>query len=99
MLEQQEVLDFLRQNKQNFRDNYHVTKLGLFGSFLYGQNTKDSDIDLVIELEDNTQNIYDLKKDLKRFIKKNLGRDVDLVREKYLKPYAKEKILKEAIYV
>ncbi|KKS39968.1 hypothetical protein A3H03_01940 [Candidatus Kuenenbacteria bacterium RIFCSPLOWO2_12_FULL_42_13] len=99
MEKKDEVLNFLRQNKQYFRDNYRVTKLGLFGSFARGTNTEDSDIDLIIELEEDTKDIYDLKNNLRQFVRENLGRNVDLTREKYLKPYAKEKILKEVIYV
>ncbi|NCP17191.1 hypothetical protein GW853_01455, partial [Candidatus Kuenenbacteria bacterium] len=52
-----------------------------------------------IELEDGTQNIYELKSRLRQFIRDNLNRDVDLAREKYLKPYIKGKILKEVYYV
>ncbi|PIP75449.1 hypothetical protein COU24_00875 [Candidatus Kuenenbacteria bacterium CG10_big_fil_rev_8_21_14_0_10_39_14] len=99
MLEQEEILNFLKQNKKNFRENYRITKLGLFGSFLSGNNTENSDIDILIELEDGTQNIYELKSRLRQFIRDNLNRDVDLAREKYLKPYIKGKILKEVYYV
>lgn len=71
----------------------------MFGSFLSGNNTENSDIDILIELEEGTQNIYELKSHLRQFIRDNLNRDVDLAREKYLKPYIKGKILKEVYYV
>jgi uncharacterized protein len=99
MLTQEKVIEFLKENKENFRNNYHVTKLGLFGSFVHENSTKDSDIDILIELEDGTKDIFELKNNLRQYIKDNLNRDVDLAREKYLKPYIKEKILKEALYV
>jgi len=95
----QEILTFLKEKKEFLKNNYHVTKVALFGSFAKGKQTKNSDIDLLIELENNITNVHDIKTSLKDYLTKNLKRDVDLAREKYLKPYAKKHILKEALYV
>jgi len=95
----QEILAFLKEKKEFLKNNYHVTKVALFGSFAKGKQTENSDIDLLIELESNITNVHDIKTSLKEYLKKSLKRDVDLAREKYLKPYAKKHILKEALYV
>jgi len=87
----QKIKKILRQHDVNRAD--------LFGSYARGDANKRSDIDILIELEDGTQNIYELKSRLRQFIRDNLNRDVDLAREKYLKPYIKGKILKEVYYV
>jgi len=58
-----------------------------------------SDIDLVVEFEENTQNLYDLKRALKEYIREKLNIEVDIAREKYLKPRYKKSILKETYYV
>lgn len=71
----------------------------MFGSFARNTPTEKSDIDLIVEFEDNTPNLYDLKNKLRQYIMEHLGRDVDICREKYIKPYAREMILREAIYV
>jgi predicted nucleotidyltransferase len=94
-----EILDFLQTNRQYIVKKYHITKLGLFGSFARDEQTKDSDVDVLIELEDNTKDIYDIKLSLNKYLSKAFGRSVDLAREKYLKPYAKDFILKDTIYV
>ena len=99
MNNKKEILDFLQINHKYIAETYHITKLGLFGSFARDEQTKNSDVDLLIEIEDGTKNIHDLKVSLNNYLSKAFNRSVDLAREKYLKPYAKEAILKDTIYV
>lgn len=94
-----EILDFLSRNKQYFRDRYGIIKIGLFGSYARDDQVENSDIDLIVEFEKDTPNLYDRKRDLKRYIKENLNLNVDIAREKYIKPIYRKSILKEAIYV
>ncbi len=96
---QAEILTFLRTHKEFLHENYHVSKLGLFGSFARNEATKNSDIDLLIELDEGVENVHDLKNSLRDYLCDALGRSVDLAREKYLKPFAKEAILKDTLYV
>lgn len=94
-----EILNFLRQNREVLEKKYHITKIALFGSFARNEQSENSDVDLLFELEEGTQNVYELKNGLKTFLSTAFERNVDLAREKYLKPYAKEEILKDALYV
>lgn len=96
---QEEILSFLQNNQQLLSDQYHITKIGLFGSFARNEQKANSDVDLLIEIEAGTPDIHDLKTSLKLFLSKAFERNVDIAREKYLKPYAKEKILKDALFV
>jgi len=96
---QNEIINFLQNNRKLLLEKYHVTTIGLFGSFARNEQKESSDVDLLIELEDGVQNIYDLKKSLKQFLSSSFNRSVDIAREKYLKPYAKEQILKDTLYV
>ena len=93
-----QILTFLSQNKKLFRDNYHIVRIGLFGSYARGEQNSNSDIDLLVEFEENTQDLYDLKIQLKDFFRIQLGIDVDICREKYIKPRIKNSILKETVY-
>lgn len=99
MNSQKEILDFLNKNRQYLSDTYHLTKLGLFGSFARDEQTQFSDVDLLIEIEDGTKNIHDLKVSLNSYFTKAFSRSIDIARVKYLKPYAKESILKDTIFV
>ena len=93
-----QILTFLAQNKKLFRDKYHITRIGLFGSYARGDQNINSDIDLLIEFEENTQDLYDLKLQLKDFFRIKLGIEIDICREKYIKPRIKKSILKETVY-
>ena len=93
-----QILAFLKQNKKLFRDRYHIIRIGLFGSYARGDQNVNSDIDLLVEFEENTLDLYDLKLQLKDFFQKNLGIEIDICREKYIKPRIKKSILKETVY-
>lgn len=93
-----QILNFLSQNKKLFRDKFHIIRIGLFGSYARGEQNTNSDIDLLVEFEENTQDLYDLKLQIREFFQIQLGLDVDICREKYLKPRIKNSILKETIY-
>ena len=95
----EEIIQFLRNNKLFLREKFHLTKIGLFGSFARGDQKPGSDIDILIELEDEAKNIFDLEYDLRELLKKQFNRNVDICEEKYIKSYFKPYILRDAIYV
>ncbi len=95
----EEILQFLINNKVFLREKFHLKKIGLFGSFARGEQKQTSDVDILIELEENTKNIFDLEWDLSKLLKKQFNRDVDLVHEKSIRSYFRPYILKDAIYV
>jgi|SRR5665213_365579 len=99
MLTKKDILNFLTDNREFLRMHFHLTKIGVFGSFARDEQKPDSDIDLVIVMEDETKNIFDLKWELREFLKKQFNREIDICGENYIKPYAKSYILKDAIYI
>jgi predicted nucleotidyltransferase len=74
-------------------------KLDLIGSFARGEQTEDSDIDLLVEFEPDTDDLFGKKTKLKDLLKVSFDREVDICREKYRKPYIMSYLLKEVIYV
>ena len=99
MITRGEILEYLSRNKKYFRDNFHIIKIGLFGSYAKGEQRSDSDIDLIVEFERNTPNLYDMKNKLRSYIREDLDLNVDICREKYIKPIFKDSILRETLYV
>ena len=95
----EEILNFLKQNISFLKKEFHVSKIGLFGSFSRDEQVDNSDIDILFDLENDIENIHELKNSLRLYLSQSFGRNVDLAREKYLKPYAKKHILKDVIYV
>jgi uncharacterized protein len=98
MTTRDQILSFISQNKKLLRERFHVTRIGLFGSYARGEQKDTSDIDLLVEFEDNTQDLYDLKLQLKAFFRDKFGIETDICREKYIKPRIKRSILKETVY-
>jgi uncharacterized protein len=93
-----QILHFLAQNKELFRENYHIVRIGLFGSYARSEQNFNSDVDLLVEFEENTQELFELKLQIKAFFKASLDLDVDICREKYINPRIKKAILKETVY-
>jgi len=91
------ILKYLKEHKQEFMSKFGITKLGLFGSYARNEECLNSDIDLIIELE--TKDIYEKKRKFKKLLEKEFNTKIDIAREKYLKPLAKNEILKEVCYV
>ena len=65
MLELRDCIDKLVAFKQTFGKQFGITKLGIFGSVARQENTEDSDIDIVVEVEKPTLSLmYELKEKL-----------------------------------
>ena len=92
----EEILDFLRQHKQEMHDSFGVTKIGLFGSYARGDAREDSDIDVAIELSKNTADSYF---GLLHFLEDSFNARIDLGIESNFKPIIKPYIMKEIVYV
>jgi predicted nucleotidyltransferase len=98
-LNKTDIINYLIDRKNHFYSAYKVVRIGLFGSFALGTEKEESDIDILIEFEENTTLIYDKKFELREEIEKDLQRSVDLCRVKSIKSAFKEAILSEAIFV
>ena len=99
MIDTKSILNYLALNKPRLKQEYHLTKIGLFGSIARGDQSDKSDIDLVIEFEPNTPDLYSLKIKLKEEIKEKFDLHVDICRLKYIKPIFKKQIQSEVKYV
>jgi len=99
MIGKDEILTFLRERKEELFSEYQLVKIGLFGSFARNEETLESDIDLIIEFQANTANLSEKKSAIKSLVQQRFNREVDLCREKYIRPYFKSQILETAIYV
>ena len=76
---------------------YGVKKAGLFGSFVRGEAGKESDIDVLVEIEKDIS-LLDFV-GIKLEIEEILGQKFDLVEYCTIKPLIKERILKEQVVI
>lgn len=67
MLELQDCINKLAGFKSAFAQKFGITKLGIFGSVARKENTEDSDIDIVVEVQKpSLQLMYELEEALKQ---------------------------------
>jgi hypothetical protein len=92
----QEILKFLQSNRSTL-NKFGVKSIALFGSYVSGQATNNSDIDLLVEFIKG-EKTFDNYMDLKFYLEDNLNKDVDLVIKDALKEELKEDILGSAKY-
>jgi len=87
----------LSEQKPILAKKFNVKEIALFGSYVRGENKKDSDIDILVEFS-SPIGLFDFM-DCEEYIEKILGVKVDLVSKKALKPIIGKRILKEKIIV
>lgn len=98
MLNKQDIFKTIQDNKETIK-SFGVTQIGLFGSYVRGEQTTESDIDFLVDIEKE-------KKTLKNFIDfcdllESLFKDnkIDIVSKKGLSEFIGPHILKEVNYV
>ncbi len=89
--------DELRRHQAGLRERYAVRSLGLFGSFVRGEATPDSDLDLLVEF-DRPPTLFEFVR-LQRDLSELLGVPVDLVMKSALRPAIGQAILAELVPV
>lgn len=91
-----EIISFIKSNRVMFEENFAVKSIGLFGSYARGEANENSDIDILVELNEPK---YKYLFGLKSFLEKNLLRKVDVTRKgNHLSPSFLTSIEKEIIH-
>ena len=83
------LIPILRKNK--------VTKAGIFGSYARGEQSRKSDVDILIEINDSVGLIEFIK--LKMTIQELLRKKVDLVEYDTIRPEIRENIIKDEVSI
>jgi len=92
-----EIRRILQDKRPYLAEKYGVAEIGLFGSYVRGEQREDSDLDILIELERPARiSLIDLV-ELELYLGELLGVKVDLAIKKNLKPRIGERILQEMI--
>jgi len=84
------ITEVLKKNK--------VSKAGIFGSYSRGEQNKNSDIDIAVEINDSEMSLLGFIA-LKMKLEEVLGKKVDLVEYSVIKPLIKNRILNEEIKI
>jgi hypothetical protein len=95
MFTQESILEQLNQKAGELKQNFTVCSIGLFGSLVRNKADSESDIDILVDFVEPT---FDHYMDLKFYLEKLFGREVDLVTADTVKPRLKNVINREVIY-
>ena len=98
MLTSNEIISFLTENKTYFRSHFYCSEIGLFGSFARNEQTNESDIDILVVFEPETPNLYEVELELKKYLKNQFKKEIDICSKKWIRPVFKPLVLKETIY-
>ena len=74
---------------------YGVKRASIFGSVARGEETENSDVDIIVEFE-GRKSLFDLV-ELKIELEEKLRKKVDVLTYRSIHPLLKEKILKEKV--
>ena len=90
------MADVIRQKRDKIvqlADKYGAKNIRIFGSFAQGNNNSESDADFLVNMEGSLLRRIAFMQDLEDL----LGRKVDVVTEKSVHWYVRERIMKEAV--
>jgi uncharacterized protein len=96
-MDKQKIIETIQQARPILESRYAVARLGLFGSYLRGEERRASDIDLLVSFRRDVDLFEFLE--LRAFLQENLHHKVDLVMDSALKPAIGKHIRAEVEYV
>ena len=97
MLKREDILLYLGEYKRSHSDEYHIAKLGIFGSYARDEAKEQSDMDVIVGFDKpNLFNLSAIMLDLKEHFKINV--DVIALWDR-MNPKLRKRIDRDAIYV
>lgn len=97
MMNKHEILKVLEGVSKEVKKKYKADIKGIFGSYVRGDNRKESDVDVLVDFEE-TADLFDLV-GLSYFLENELNCNVDIVPQRALREEIKPYILNEILYL
>ena len=92
-----EIKQILQAQKSYLAQKYGVTEVGVFGSYVRGEQRLDSDLDILVELEDPPRISLMGLVNLENYLSDLLGIKVQVTIKRNLKPRLSPYILQEVV--
>ncbi len=86
----------LRRLKPEIESRYPIRLVSIFGSFVRGEQTADSDVDVLAEVGEGKLSLFDII-GVEQMLEKKLRRRVDLVMIDGIRERIKNRVLSEAV--
>ena len=92
-----DIEKLVKENKVVLTKQFKVKEIGIFGSVVRGEDKETSDVDILVEFVEPIGFFKFLE--LEEYLSDLIGRKVDLVSKKALKPRIGKHILKEVAFL
>ncbi|GAA4407550.1 nucleotidyltransferase [Nibrella viscosa] len=92
MLSEQELAEKLRQIKPTLERQFAVSQLGYFGSYSTGEANEESDVDILVDFNQPVGWEFFRVQDV---LEASIGKRVDLITPRAIKPQLKQKIFQQ----
>ncbi|MBI5555519.1 MAG: nucleotidyltransferase family protein [Elusimicrobia bacterium] len=96
-LTKENIIELLKEVDTEVLQKYKAHLRGIFGSFAKGQAKENSDIDVLVDFEEDANLLHLVG--LSNFLEEKLQRHVDVVPADVIRKEIKGIILKEAVYL
>ena len=93
----EEIKQAIQAHAEVMSEKYNVRTMGVFGSYVRGEQNKKSDVDILVEFNEPIGFFKFLE--LEEYLGSITGRKIDLVSKKALKPRIGKRILEEAVFL
>lgn len=95
----EEIKAILKGLKPELERKYKIKEIGIFGSWVRRKQKKKSDVDILVEFQENAGiSLFDFI-EIEDYLSEKIGGKVDLVEKKALKPHIGKIVLKEVVYL
>ncbi len=91
------LVDTIKRDAEALKARFHLKRIGIFGSYVRGEETPESDLDILVEFETDYETFNNYT-DLKFYLEDRFGKNVDVVTVDALKPQLRDIILNEVSY-
>ncbi len=92
-----EIMVVLSAHREELSNHFRVKNVGIFGSYVRGEQNKGSDLDVLVEF-DEPVSLLGLAR-VENFLGDLLGLKVDVVPKKDIRPELRKRILAETVFV
>lgn len=99
MKKMEQIKKRLEELKPSLEEEFKIKSIGIFGSYLRGEEKEGSDLDILVEFEESaTLSLLDFVA-LENYLSEALEVKVDLVEKSVLKPRIGKHILEEVVNI
>lgn len=92
-----EIEKILKENKAILAERFKVKEIGIFGSYVRGEQKEKSDVDILVSFYEPISLLKLVS--LENFLSALTGVKIDIVPKEDIRPELKERILGEVMYL